>query len=217
MSPHKSAQRNKRGITVAELVAMLPLLTILGFGGACLVASLGLLQDYKMKLAYVAQAGAQVYVNTSQWQGAKRPGVDAEQVVSNTIQECATQMGLGTVKSSISVSPDNPNSDGVTYLTVTVSGASPLLPFARAIGTISNVSESVTFAYGNQNPIALAYVVGEDTPKDPDLDGPGGILMPSYGGGLDYDPNQIVNNMIIQVPAEQQLEYYGSSGGYRPL
>lgn len=215
--PYRKA-RNSHGITVAELAAMLPVLLILGLGGAALVASLGLFLDYKMKLTYVAQAGARVYMNTVQWAGAKRPGVAAAEVAQDAVKDCARQMGLGPVTATVSVLP-NSLADNVTYVKVEVKGASPLLPFAKTIGRMANVSESITYAYGNQNPIGLSYVCGGDTPHNVDLDGPGGVLIPIYAGGLTnvYNPIKTANDLIIQVPGILQGEYYQTNGGVRPI
>jgi len=218
-------QRKNKGATVAELAAMLPVMMVVILGGTALVAGIGLFMDYKLKLSQAAQAGALVYMNAFQWQGAKRPLTDeqVDAVVHTAVQRCANQMGLGQVSEQIAVSL-NPDADGVSYITVTVTASSlALLPLPSAVpANLAGVSSGVTFAYGNPNPIGLAYVVGGDTPNDPSTNpaaniGPGGVLVPAYGGGANYNPYPLTNSMLLAVPNSNYLEYYQTYGGYRPM
>lgn len=218
----KKRERGLSGASIAELAVMLPLFFVLGLGGAALVASIGMFMDYKLKLANTAQAGALVYMNTGQWQGAARPGMTASQIntiVQTAVQNCATQKGLGPVTAVISNASASPDADGLSYVTVTVTAANlSLLPLGSSIPTsLAGLSDSVTFAFGNQNPIALAYVVGGDTPADPFLSGPGGVLMPAYGGGVRFNPVTITNNLSVPLPTSQLIEYFETDGGYRPI
>lgn len=221
MKLRKSISRSKHG--VVELSALLPLFSVVIVGTVAFIVALGTLLNYQMKLALLAQTGAQVYINTYQWEGSIRPGITTDKVnatVQTAVQTCANEMGIGAVTATPSLSV-NPNRDGVSYITVSVKADRlTFLSFGGLIpGTVSNCIQTVKFPYGNVSPPALGYLCAGNVPPNPDLDGAGGVLAPAYGGGTtpNYNPIAILNALNPYLPFEQQYEFYASDGGYRPI
>lgn len=212
--------RSSRGMV--ELSVLLMLLTIVISAAAALISAVGMLSNYQMKLAYAAQSGAIVYMNTSQWQGFARPGVTTAQVntiVQKAVQATATKMGLGTVTATPSIVV-NPNGDGVSYVKVKVQADSlTLLTFGGLIpATLSGFSQTVTFPFGNTSPISAAFLAADNNPPNGYVSGPGGVVVPAYGGSVAYDPGVVSDSLSGPLSNDFEYhEYFARDGGFRPL